>query len=60
MSNLSQGIKEDGIAIGQTREEKIILNMYKKSFTVGQIASATGKNIEKVKVIIVGKEPVLV
>ena len=42
MCNLSQGIKEDGIAIGEARkEEKIILNMHNNGFTVEQIAMAT-------------------
>ncbi len=60
MCNLSQGIKEDGIAIGAAREKaQIILNMYKNGFTAEQIASATDKNIEEVKAIIAGKEPAL-
>ena len=58
--NLSQGIKEDGIAIGAAREKaQIILNMYKNGFTAEQIASATDKDIEEVKAIIAGKEPAL-
>lgn len=60
MCNLSQGIKEDGIAIGEAREKaQIILNMYKNGFTAEQIASATDKDIEEVKAIIAGKEPAL-
>ena len=60
MCNLSQGIKEDGIAIGEARkEEKIILNMHNNDFTVEQIAMATDKNVEEVKAIIAGKEPAL-
>ena len=60
MCNLSQGIKEDGIAIGEARkEEKIILNMHNNGFTVEQIAMATDKDIEEVKAIIAGKEPAL-
>ena len=40
MCNLSQGIEEKGIAIGEARkEEKIILNMHNNGFTVEQIAS---------------------
>ena len=58
--NLSQGIKEDGIAIGEARkEEKIILNMHNNGFTVEQIAMATDKNVEEVKAIIAEKEPCL-
>ena len=56
MCNLSQGIKEDGIAIGETR---FIMKMYKNGFTAEQIASATDKDIEEVKAIIAGKEPAL-
>ena len=60
MCNLSQGIKEDGIAIGEARkEEKIILNMHNNGFTVEQITMATDKNVEEVKAIIAGKEPAL-
>ena len=43
MCNLSQEIKEDGIAIGETR---FIMKMYKNSFTSEHIASATDKDIE--------------
>ena len=57
MCNLSQGIKEDGIAIG---EAGLIMKMYKNGFTAEQIASATDKDIEEVKAIIAGKEPALV
>ena len=57
MCNLSQGIEEKGIAIGAEREKtQIILNMYKNGFTAEQIASATDKDIEEVKVIIAGKK----
>ncbi len=37
MCNLSQGIKEDGIAIGEAR---VIVKMYKNGFTAEQIAAA--------------------
>lgn len=56
MCNLSQGIKEDGIAI---EEAGLIMKMYKNGFTAEQIASATDKDIEEVKAIIAGKEPAL-
>lgn len=60
MCNLSQGIKEDGIAIGEARgEARIIINMYNNGFTAEQIASAIDKDIEDVKAIIAGKEPVM-
>lgn len=42
MCNLSQGIKEDGIAIGKAR---IIISMYNNGFTAEQIAQATNKDI---------------
>ena len=66
MCNLSQGIEEQGIAIGRKegrkegREEAevgIILKMYKNGFTAEQIALATDKDIEEVKAIIAGKKP---
>ncbi len=56
MCNLSQGIREKG---GDEREKKIILNMYQNNFTFEQIALATGKDIEEIKVIIEKAEPVL-
>ena len=60
MCNLSQGIKEDGIAIGRAEGEAgLIIKMYKNGFTAEQIASATDKDIEEVKAIIAGKEPAL-
>ena len=52
MCNLSQGIEEKGIAIG---EAGLIVKMYKNGFTAEQIAAATDK--EAVKKIIADKEP---
>ncbi len=49
MCNLSQGIKEDGIAIGEAR---IIVNMHNNGFTAEQIAAATNKTVEEVEIII--------
>ncbi len=57
MCNLSQGIEEKGIAIGEAR---IIISMYKNGFTAEQIAAATDKDIKEVEAIIKGREPVLV
>ena len=57
MCNLSQGIKEDGIAIG---EAGIIMNMHKNGLTAEQIAEVTDKDIEDVKAIIAGNESVFV
>ncbi len=64
MCNLSQGIKEKGIAIGEARgeskgEAKIILAMYQNGFTAEQIAAATDKAIEDVTAIIEGKKPIV-
>lgn len=60
MCNLSQGIEEKGIAIGEAKAEaRIIMSMYNNGFTAEQIAAATDKNIEDVEAIINGKEPVL-
>ena len=53
MCNLSQGIKEDGIAIGEAR---IIISMYNNGFTAEQIAAATDKDIKEIEIIIRGKE----
>ena len=57
MCNLSQGVKI-GLAEGEkAAEEKIIINMHQKGFTLEQIATATDKDIEEVKVIIETGEP---
>lgn len=57
MCNLSQGIKEKGIAEGMAkREEKIILNMYRKGYTSAQIAEVADKSVEEVERIIEKKE----
>ena len=54
MCNLSQGIEEKGIAIG---EAGLIVKMYKNGFTAEQIAAATDKDLEAVNKIIADKEP---
>lgn len=57
MCNLSQGVKEEGIAIGRTEGEAgLITKMYKNGLSIELIASATDKTIEEVKTIIEGKE----
>ena len=53
MCNLSQGVKEEGIAIG---EAGLIFKMYKNGLSIEQIASATDKTIEEVKAIVEEKE----
>ena len=44
MCNLSQGIKEDGIAIGKA---EMIINMYKSGYTVEQIAEVAKKLLRR-------------
>ena len=57
MCNLSQGVKEEGIAIGRAEgEAELITKMYKNGLSIEQIASATDKTVEEVRAIIEGKE----
>ncbi len=56
MCNLSQGIRE---AATDQANEKFILSMYKKGYTLEQIADVAEKSIEEVKAIIEKREPVL-
>ena len=61
MCNLSQGVKEEGIAIGRREgyaecEAGLITKMYKNGLSIEQIASATDKTVEEVRTIIAGKE----
>ena len=57
MCNLSQGVKEEGIAIGRAEGEAgLITKMYKNGLSIELIASATDKTIEEVKTNIEGKE----
>ena len=57
MCNLSQGVKEEGIAIGRAEGEAgLITKMYKNGLSIELIASATDKTIEEVRTIIEGKE----
>ena len=65
MCNLSQGIKEDGIAIGKEigkeigeaiGEAKIIVRMHNNGFTVQQIADVTEKDMKEIEEIIEGKQ----
>lgn len=52
MCNLSQGIREDANA-------EFIMNMYKKGYTLEQIADVAEKSVEEIKAIIEKREPVL-
>ena len=56
MCNLSQGIKEEGIAIGKAQ---IICSMYKNGYTLEQIAEVSEKNVAEVQAIIKKGEPAL-
>ena len=49
MCNLSQGIEDKGIAIGEAR---IILNMHDNGLTAEQIAAVTNRDIEYIEAII--------
>ena len=61
MCNLSQGIREKGIAQGRAESKiEVILNMYENNFTLEQIAVATKKSVEEISDIIKGSEPLLV
>ena len=68
MCNLSQGVKEEGIAIGRREgleegrregyaegEAGLIMTMYKNGLLPEQISSATDKTVEEIKTIIQGK-----
>ena len=57
MCNLSQGIKETGIAEGMEKgkaegKAEVVLNMHNNGFTLEQIVIATGMNIEEIKAVI--------
>ena len=61
MCNLSQGVREDGIAIGRREgyaecEAELITKMYKNGLSVEQIASATDKTIKEVEALLAEKE----
>ncbi len=56
MCNLSQGIRERTVA---ERDEKIILNMHRKGYTLDQIAECVEKSIEEVEAVIEKRESVL-
>ena len=63
MCSLSQGIKEEGIAIGESRgiamgETKIILTMYRNGLSAEQFSAATDKSIEDITSIIEQKDSV--
>lgn len=51
MCNLSQGIRDNTLV-------DVIMNMYENNFTFDQIAVATRKSVEEVKIIIEKREAV--
>ena len=58
MCNLSQGIKEEGIAIGEAQgiaigESRIMINMHNNGFTNQQIADVTDKELQEIEKILV-------
>ncbi len=56
MCNLSQGIREAGIAEGMERGmQKVVLNMHNNGFTLEQIMTATGMDAERIRAVI-GRE----
>ena len=60
MCNLSQGIREKGRTEGRAEGEvRFILNMYRKGYSLEQIADVAGKSKEEVDAIIKGRELVL-
>lgn len=56
MCNLSTGIEEKAT---EKTSEKFILNMYKKGYTLDQIADVAETSVEVVEAIIKKKEPVM-
>ena len=57
MCNLSTGIEEKAT---EKANEKFILNMYKKGYTLDQIAAVVEKNVDVVEAIIKKEEPAMV
>lgn len=56
MCNLSTGIEEKAT---EKTSEKVILNMYKKGYTLDQIADVAETGVDEVKAIIKKKEPAM-
>ena len=56
MCNLSTGIEEKAT---EEANEKFILNMYKKGYTLDQIADVVEKNVDVVEAIIKKEEPAM-
>lgn len=61
MCNLSTGIEERATERATEKtSEKFILNMYKKGYTLDQIADVAETNVDEVEAIIKKKEPAMV
>ena len=56
MCNLSTGIEEKAT---EKTSEKFILNMYKKGYTLDQIADVAETSVEVVEAVIKKKEPAM-
>ena len=56
MCNLSTGIEERAT---EKASEKFILNMYKKGYTLDQIADVAETGVDEVEAIIKKKEPAM-
>ena len=56
MCNLSTGIEERAT---EKTSEKFILNMYKKGYTLDQIADVAETDVDEVEAIIKKKEPAM-
>ncbi len=60
MSNLGEGIREKAEARGEAKgEAKVILSMYRKGYTLEQIADVAEKSVEEVRGIVEKREPAL-
>ncbi|WP_330378759.1 hypothetical protein [Roseburia faecis] len=64
MCNLSTGIEERATERATKKatektSEKFILNMYKKGYTLDQIADVAGTGVDEVEAIIKKKEPAM-
>ena len=60
MCNLSLGIEERAEARGENKKsEKVVMNMYKKGYTLDQITDVAETSVAAVEAVIKKKEPVM-
>lgn len=60
MCNLSEGIEENAAKRATEKvNEKVILSMYKKGYTLEQIADVMETSVEEIRITIKKKEPVM-